>query len=638
MPRRPADMADGAPEGTQYVRRLIDEAKPLEDPDPARASDDNPVFDVDPETGALSPPAHVTDVGDYPDQNGGDQPLSEWGDTGLPPGCPVRPLGRNKGTYWFENSDHQIIPLSAAKFSANTIMDLLDGNSAFAMTYWPNGKKSAIDASTSRDALIRACRAQGVFDPESRVRGRGAWTLEDGRLILHMGDEILLQNLPDPTVPDDGVFRATPFPPGMFDGMFYEADVAMMRPADGVVPPFEIQGLLTQLESWNWVRRDIGPILMLGWIAMAMIGGAMEARPHVIVQGGSGCGKSTLQNLVGMVLGEGKVKVADATESGLSNALRNQTVPIMFDEFEAEDDNRKAQAVIGLMRRSTSGATRLRGSPEQRANSSTNQSPFFLSMITPPPLRREDMNRLVLLQLRKLDAGTKAFKPKPADWADYGAKLLRRMLNGWPQFEARQEIFADRLAQMGHSARARDTIGNLLACADIALSDAPIDADTLDRWMEELEPDKMLEHEAEVEDFDQCLNYLLQARPRSWQGQTSFPSIGAALYLIHKRPPDPEDVDTVRRVLDLCGLGIIMPKGSSNWELLIPNSHRQVREVFEGSKWSGDANSLGPWLTTLSLGPADMWARKTGSVAKKKERGIAIKRAALLPDDGENDE
>jgi len=641
---------EAMPKGVDHVRRLIEAAVEETSPpvselpegglsdtalDEAFASDGG-VHQVDLKTGDIS--------GDVSDEGGG-RAAQVYQGCGLPDNSPVQVLGRNKSGYSFLNSDGQVIELAAKSFNANTLMDLFDGNTSFALAHWPreNVKSGTVgfNAGACRDNLMAAAARRGIFRSENRLRGRGAWLSDNEELVLHLGDEVMVERKDaerGDVVPS--FFTGDPMRPGLIGDYVYEADEGLYRPWSEPVSARDIRPLLDQFESWNWVRAYSAPRILLGWLGQAQIAGALSERAHIIVQGGSGGGKSTLQELIGFVQGNMKVKVADATEAALSSMLRNQTLPVMFDEFEATEDNRKALAVIDLMRRATSGGTRARGSSDHSAHTSVNQSPFFVSMITPPPLKTEDLNRLMLLQLLPFKPGTARFKPKERDWKDFGPKILRRMLDGWSQLDDRKEIYATRLSELGHGGRGQDTIGTLLACADILLGDDPPDADTLDLWTEGLSPKDMLEYEGVAKDFEQCLTFILQAQPRRWQGQVTGNSIAQIVNkFLGARPPDKDDWDFAKKALALAGLGLVHPQcpqtkrpNTLTWDLFIPNSHSATRDLFAGSKWGGSATSMGSWMFTLTLGEEGQWRKGSGYIDGQKLRGICVPRDVILPE------
>ncbi len=92
-----------------------------------------------------------------------------------------------------------------------------------------------------------------------------------------------------------------------------------------------------------------------------MIGGALKWRPIVWLTGGKGSGKSTMQELLHRLFNGGIIQTADTTAAGLWQAMRHHTLPVAIDELEAEEDNRRQNTIVKLMRMASSGALLLRG-------------------------------------------------------------------------------------------------------------------------------------------------------------------------------------------------------------------------------------------------------------------------------------
>src|SRR3546814_12688673 len=84
---------------------------------------------------------------------------------------------------------------------------------------------------------------------------------------------------------------------------------------------------------------------LAGWIAIAVICGALNWRPHVWLTGSSGSGKSwLLDNVIRPLIGAIAVYCqSNSTEAGIRQTLATDARPVLFDEAESED----AKAQIG---------------------------------------------------------------------------------------------------------------------------------------------------------------------------------------------------------------------------------------------------------------------------------------------------
>jgi hypothetical protein len=155
------------------------------------------------------------------------------------------------------------------------------------------GKGPGWSPKDAAGAMMRACADRGVWSPSGRVRGRGAWTDEDGGLVLHCGDAIL--------------FRDEWRRPGEIEGPVYPSDLTIPRPLEEdwrEAPAFE--QLRDLLASWRWLRDHLDVYLLAGWVCAAMFGGALDWRPLVWITGDVGTGKSTLYEAMRLVMGQGR--------------------------------------------------------------------------------------------------------------------------------------------------------------------------------------------------------------------------------------------------------------------------------------------------------------------------------------------
>jgi hypothetical protein len=146
--------------------------------------------------------------------------------TGLPPGCPVIALGIGGSDAYFLNTLGEIVRLTGSQSGKGPLDVLFAGRGGWMVWAWPRWTKGTEKsppqvngwaADVARVDLLRACYMRGIYDESTAVRGLGAWLADDGGLIYHAGDAVLI----------DGAWRE----PGEFGAAIYPARRTIARPA-----------------------------------------------------------------------------------------------------------------------------------------------------------------------------------------------------------------------------------------------------------------------------------------------------------------------------------------------------------------------------------------------------------------------
>lgn len=391
------------------------------------------------------------------------------------PGCPVKPLGVFADNCYYLDRLGQLRTVN--NHSLQAILSVFGGNAILLGRHFPtfdkNGKRqvgkfSQMDASA---AMITACHERGLWSKTGSERGPGAWIDEEDRLILHVGDAVLL----------NGQWCS----PGVYGGKVYAASDPRPRPAESDRQSGAALELLEDLETWRWSRPDLDPQLMLGLIIAQMIGGALEWRPVGWLTGDAATGKSTLQKLLLYLHGgeKGLLQAADATEAGIRAVVGASSLPVAIDELEPDPENpKKAKAIIELARRAASGAQIFRGSSDQQGHQSNAFSSFLFSSILVPDMPAQDRARLILLDLERLPDGAAKPSQDPRRLRAIGAALRRVVLDRWVDWPVRLDLWRAALARHGQTGRSADNYGTVLALYDLVSYDRLPDAETLDNW------------------------------------------------------------------------------------------------------------------------------------------------------------
>lgn len=562
----------------------------------------------------------------------------EWG---LPPDCPVLPLGTEDGVYHFLDTIGQLRSLKGSELGQAGINELFMGRHLYLTWAFP---KSVRDVITSwrpervREVLLAACARKGTWSPLNAVRGRGMWRGRDGRLIMHCGDRLVSSRGEEPL--------------GELERRIYPTRPPIARPwpVSLAGKPGPMARLFPHFSTWRWARPLLDPVLLMGWIAVAYMGGAAPYRPAAYTLGGKGTGKSALHNDMKSLFDEWLINTGDTTSAGIYQLLKFDCLPVAADEFEAKADNRKLKGVIELMRLSFSGAPLNRGGDRGTGIQFHGRSAFQFSSINRPPFEPQDISRTAWLRLKKLPAD--AVKPIIAEeeMAELGRKVLRRIMDEWHRWPATFTAWREFLATCGHDGRGQDTYGMLMAAADLVIAD---DAEALglalgpaatdgespyESWRPLLETTALPEYQETAENHEQCLTHLLSTRIEAWRGGTRHTAGELLTEFWERDMADPQALsfDGARKMLQQAGLTLTHPRdnGTGHFELLVPFNNPELHRLFAGSKWAGELGS-GSWTDALRQYPEDMWHEASGRINGQKAKGIAFALKDIIESDKE---
>jgi len=497
-------------------------------------------------------------------------------------GCPVQPLGVHGDVSWYIDVRGQLRGVD--NHTQQKMLHVFGGRTGVLAHHFPVYGRSGqvqpgrFDAQRLSAAMIAACEELGVWSPVGRVRGPGAWTDEDGGLILHAGDAVLV----------DGEWRA----PGVHRGHVYPASDPVPRPRDEPGKRDPAEELLELVQTWQWSRPDIDPQLVLGVVCAQMMGGALEWRPVTWLTGDAATGKSAFQRMLLYLHGgeAGLLQAADATEAGIRSVVGYSALPVAIDELEPDPERpHKTKGVVELARRASSGAQIFRGSADQKGHQSNAFSAFLFSSILVPDMPAQDRSRLILLDLERLPDTAPTLSLEPRALRRVGAGLRRRLVDRWPTWPERLELWRAALARHGQTGRAADNFGTALALADLALrADLP-DGDVLTLWAGKI-ASAITEDASEVgSNAEDMLVHLLSQPLDVWRrGQrhtvAQWVAMGARL------PGAPEvieaaDATNVNQYLAPYGLRVYGHRQDA--ALAIATKPLQgLRDLFHGSLWA----------------------------------------------------
>ena len=508
------------------------------------------------------------------------------------PGCPVIALGVHGKEFYYLDWLGQL--QAETTHTKDRMCALFGGREDVLRQWFPSFNKAGAVTTFSQDKaraqLMVACTERGVWNAFEKVRGLGAWPDDEGGCILHCGDAVLHK----------GVWKA----PGAIEGYVYPSQPRIPRPLEdfldaGASSPGQLA--LEILQTWSWLRPEIDPVLLLGWICNALFGGAIDWRALAWITGDAGTGKSTLQKLIRHIMGgEGAIlQSTDATEASVRQFLMQSTIPVSLDEIEAEADGKKVQAVVKLARQAASGGVILRGGQDHKGQEFKARSAFMFTSINVPPLLDQDISRIALLELLQLGKEQVAPAIEPRHWSKVGRGLRTRILDGWPRWHETLEAYRGALARGGHNARGCDQFGTLLAMADLALHDGTPSADRCQAWAGRLSATVIDEQTDQSADWQRCLNHLFGQLVDPYQGGGKL-TVGryvmtAANYF--------EDEDPGRAQRVLAGVGLRVQGQRDTAQLVVANAHPGLARLFEGTHWFAPAGQRGVWAQAMKRVP-----------------------------------
>ena len=563
--------------------------------------------------------------------------------------CPVLALGHLAGIFHFLDVRGQKRDLSARQLGArDDLLSLFGGEEAWLREAFPKrvprrGKEGDVEewivvdfhVKNAASALQRACFATGLFGDHLLLRRAGIWAGPDGVPVVHCGDQVLLE----------GEWR----PPGARAGhQIWIAGAPVARPdllGCAASVGVELQARLAQL--WDWDDPG-GPVALMGLIANAYYGAAMEWRPAAFVLGGTGSGKSALLRVIRAALPVHHHS-NDSSKAGLEQAIDGRAIPMLIDEASDRADREGARRLVDLVLSATGdeGTRGTRGTTDGRGRKIEVSGAILMFSIRPPQLEPQHLGRFTILTLRVPEGGAdhRDAHRATADFARaHGAMLWGRALVGYERYAESLHRFRAGLAREGCGPREMDQAGALVAGWWVLTHEGFPDARDVREGIAAL--GGLLRTAAETRAVDRptraAEHFLASAivLNRSTERKT----VGALLLRAWGNDPI-ETPESAREWLSLYGIRVVreddgecqngrpvprLSPGDGIW--LNPSSPLLValfRETpFDGARWQMDFRELhGAGVKRGSL-------RVGGAVVRT---AIWVSRAALMPEEGADD-
>jgi hypothetical protein len=511
--------------------------------------------------------------------------------------------------------------IEVVKHELDIIRFLFGGRTDLLSRHFPQFDKDGarrpgkFDQADAAAAMSQACDELGVWNPARRLRGPGCWTDDDGRLIYHAGDAVLI----------DGAWQ----PPGRYGDKTYGAYEPVPRPADRPGRDNPALELLPVLQTWSWRRDELDPHLLTGVVCAMMLGAALVWRPVTWLTGDAAAGKSTLQDLIRHVLGgeAGLIQSADATKAGITSQIGFSCLPVAIDELEPSDaGSQREKDIITAARIAASGGQFLRGSSDQKGHSGNVYSTFLFSSILIPPLKAQDWSRLIKLDLAPLPRGTAKMVLDPRKLRRIGAQLRRLLVDRWDAWPDRLSQWRLALGRHGIDGRQADNYGTVLALADLVLNEDPPTEEVLAGWCGKLQGALTVEQVDTTSNAGEMLDYLLSQPLDIWRRGRKYTvaeylAWGARLPGTTDSLGDASDPGQANALLAPYGLRVT----GQGAEAILSIANKPLGplvELFEGSQWA-----QGVWRQAAARVPGAVPASRT--FARISSRCVDIPFASL---------
>lgn len=535
------------------------------------------------------------------------KPLKTKKNSFLPDNCPVTALGTKKGTYYYIDALGQFRELKDKEHARTILLGLLGPNIEFATTMYAKLSADGFPTGWKPDEfgkdLMAECALKGVWEPFERVRGAGVWLDDDGEIVIHSGDTII----------ENGEARD----PGVSGAYVYPSEPPRQKPWEGDVKADDFKDLYGLLKTWSWRRPDIDPMLLLGWIGAAFVGGALKWRPLMWLTGDRGTGKSTLQEVLNCLFNNSILSVSDPTPAAIFQKIGFSSLPVALDEMEPEADNKKVQNIIKLARQACSGGVILRGSAEGNASEFKARNCYLFSSILVPALLPQDRSRMAILELDAITGTPPKINRKSL--AEIGRKILKRMIDKRDDFRENFEKIRIGFNKIGFDSRGCDQFGTIIAAAQVLLYDDPMTNDDV------VEISELMRDVIEGEQFDndanhvQCRNHLLTSILDTFKDGRKR-SIGDWIAQASERENTNghEDPDNAHKTLAAVGLKVEKEfdkeTNSMKLYLLVATKNQGLEKIFDKTQWAG-----GVWTQAFRRFPGSIAhnTRRFGGVPSK---------------------
>ena len=498
------------------------------------------------------------------------------------------PLGYSDSTYYVWSVDQgEMKKIPEMKLKDSSLIMSLVGNKYL----WDNycvenpktGKKTqdlGAFAGNLRDACVRL-KGRSM----SKTRGSGVW---------REGEDLVVNS----------------------DEAFYSSDGALADRVNGqhiylrvrnlgithdqvAASTADVQNVLSFLKTFRFQRGESDAMLMLGWLFLSFICGALPHRPHAFVHADAGSGKSTLLKFIRFLLGDAHYSASDANEPSLRQSLGKTSIAAILDESGA--DSAHIATLLRFFRLSYDGTNKGKGGSDGKPTDYEIRSMGLLCGVTAPEMDSQEARRFLMFGMQPTDGNSggpqhQLFTLENADEnplvSDLGRKMFKRSLDSWPRLRHAMTLLRGSIGRrLKAKDPAADTLVPVIASAFVALHDHDLADDAAaDAWLAKFDIRDDLERVQNVASGEEFLEKLASIKVTTKAAGFSTEMTISELWA---RAHDDEPREGAwRRELGMHGMAIGLDANGGT-EVRISSTLDGFNELMAKTKWKiGSIDSL----------------------------------------------
>ncbi len=481
-------------------------------------------------------------------------------------------LGMSEGKNYFL-SGNRIYSFSPSEIKKSNLLYLAP------MSYWEDNYKGSkgVCWDSVANHLAQLSKSINNFNFEL-LRGRGAWE-DSGKYIYHLGDKLYHQNC---------IYELDEFE----SDNIYELSRPIKINLNNILSEKEGMKFIDILNSFSWTN-NISGLLLAGWLVCAPICGALKWRSNIWITGEHGSGKSwILKNIATKIIKETSLCVqGSTTEAGIRQELKNDSLPIIFDEIENINANaaERIEQILEMARTSSSenDAKILKGGSGGKSTSYKLRTMFLFSSINVSLKQTADISRICVLELQKSNSKNLEQLNEIINFIneDFCNKFLAKIISSLDIIIKNIDIFRECAGEFFSNQRKGDQIGTLLGAAFSLTFGGYISKEYAISLLKTYNYSGLQEEDSDS-DSDKCLKYLLSYTIRI--GLENVPIGSLINYLFGEK--EFQNILENDAVINLKAYGIIVLKNEKR--VIIANKHPKLDYIFKGTQFDGGYSNI----------------------------------------------